>query len=79
MFDARFFYESYAPHNEMTFDEWKSWIQERRQPFYQTATLTYETYTAEVVEYYCPFNAYTDSSYGCVVLNYAPLSASETV
>lgn len=72
MFDARFFYESYAPHNEMTFDEWKSWIQERRQPFYQTATLTYETYTTEVVEYYCPFNAYTDSSYGCVVLNYAP-------
>ena len=70
MFDARFFYEAYAPHNGLSFDEWKRWLREQRQPFYQAATLTFETYDTDVVEYYCPFNAYTDSYYGCVVLNY---------
>ena len=72
MFDARFFYEAYAPHNGLSFDEWKRWLREQCQPFYQAATLTYETYDTDVVEYYCPFNAYTNSYYGCVVLNYDP-------
>lgn len=77
MYDARFFYENYAPHQGMDYDTWKNWLRGLRQPFYQRATLTYATYETEPIEYYRPFNAYSNLYYGCVVLSYDPALLQE--
>lgn len=77
MYDARFFYENYAPHEDMTYETWKDWISSQRQPFYQRATLVYSTHETEAIEYYRPFNAYSNLYYGCVVLTYDPVLLQE--
>lgn len=70
IYEARYFYDTYIPHYNMSYEEWKASFTALQQPVYCNSLLSFNTHDLDVIEYYQPFNIYASDSYGCVVLHY---------
>lgn len=79
MYEADYFYETYVPEEENSYEQWKEALCTRKQESYTLVDHTYENYDQSVITYYKPFNIYSDDVYGCVVLQYNIEAISEVI